>query len=67
MCVCVRLTGAAEGLLGCDALVAGGAECGAADGEGCEEVAVCVACLPLSSLPFSLPHPLFFLILKKKE
>lgn len=69
MCVCVfvRLTGAAEGLLGCDALVAGGAQRGSTHGEGGEEVAVRVARLPLSRLSFSLPHPLLLLILKKKK
>lgn len=67
MCACLRLTGAAEGLLGCDALVAGRAECGATHGERGKEVAVCVARLPLSRLSFSLSHPLFLLVLKGEK
>lgn len=60
--VCV--TRAAERLLGSDAAVAGGAQCGRRHGQRGEEVAIVGACLPLPRLLLPLLQPLLLLLLQ---
>lgn len=61
------LTGAAERLLGGDALVAGRTQRGSRHGQRGEEVTVTVASLSLSRRLLSLSHPLSLLVLEGGE